>query len=380
MGRVYAPGAPGPTVPRYHRPSMVRHIQVLLLVALLGCPTTAPEPGSAASPTARPAAPVEVVVAAPPSLDRRFSVLGEVRTRHHAELALGADGPIVQLDALEGERIPAGRTLVRIDDGVARAEFDAAEAAAVETRVELQRAEADLTRYERVDVALLAGAELDAVRADVGRLNARLASQQARVALARAVLKRHTIVAPFDGIVTRRHVDPGDWVVPGRVLLELASTTSLDILVDVDAAIAGRLSGGDAVRIRRDEAEAAATVAAVVPVLDPGTRTARVRVSPSVEAAVGLLPGAPVTVLFDINTTLEEGALVPRDAVLAGPRGTRVFRVLDGKAVPTPVQIRAEAPTEMLVGGVEPGASVVTRGNERLRPDQPVRVVGVDTE
>jgi RND family efflux transporter MFP subunit len=353
----------------------MRRLPLLLVIALLtGC-ASAVGP-SEEGPRDRPPAPVEVVKAAAPSLDRSFSVLGEVRTRHHAELALGADGTVLMLNALEGERVPAGRTLVRIDDAVARAEHAAAEAVVVEIRVELQRAEADLSRYERIDEKLLAGSELDRVRADVGRLHARLVSQEARVDLALAVLRRHTIVAPFDGIVTRRHVDPGDWVVPGRVLLELASTTSLDVLVDVDAAIAGRLREGDAVRIRGDGAYAPGSVAAVVPVLDPTTRTARVRISPSAEAAAGLLPGAAVTVLFDVNTTLAEGAMVPRDAVLTGPRGTRVFRVIDGKAVPTPVTIRAEAPTEMLVSGVEEGELVVTRGNERLRPDQAVRILG----
>jgi len=356
-------------------------LPILLALLLVACPSAETAAPGAGGPPARPPAPVEVVPAGKPALDQTFEILGEVRTRHHAELALGADGPIVQLDALEGERVPAGRVLVRIDDAVARAEHAAAEAAVVETRVELQRAEADLTRYEQIDASLLAGAELDGVRAEVGRLHARLTSLEARVSLAQAVLRRHTIVAPFNGIVTRRHVDPGDWVTPGRVLLELASTTSLDVLVDIDASLVWMLKEGDAVRIKRPRlGEAPGTIAAIVPVLDPTTRTARLRISPSAEASNGLVPGAPVTVLLDVKTATVEGAMVPRDAVLSGLRGSRVFRVVDGKAVATPVTLSVKSTTEMVVRGVEPGASVVVRGNERLRPDQAVRVLGDEPE
>jgi RND family efflux transporter MFP subunit len=347
---------------------------LVLLLALTGCPTEAPPISEGAE---RPPAPVEVVEAQEPRLDQTFEVLGEVRTRHHAELALGADGPVVQLDALEGERVPAGRTLLRIDDAVARAEHAAAEASVQETQVDLQRAEADLTRYEQVDAALLAGSELDGVRAEVGRLHARLASQEARVALARAVLKRYTIVAPFNGIVTRRHVDPGDWVTPGRVLLELASTTSLDVFVDIDASLLWMLRVGADVSLRRPRKDdAPGTIAAIVPVLDPTTRTARLRISPSVKAADGLIPGASVIVLLNVATATVKGAMVPRDAVLSGQDGQRVFRVVDGKAIATPVTVTFKSPTEMVVKGVEPGEAVVIRGNERLRPDQSVRVLG----
>ena len=283
---------------------------------------------------------------------------------------MGVDGPITKLDALEGAAVRKGDLLVQVDDSIARAELAAAVATADEAAVALSRSEADLARYGQVSSSVLAPAEVDRVRADVAGLTARLRSAEARVAEVRARLGRHAVRAPFSGTVTRRHADPGDWVTPGRVLVELASTTDLDVLVDVDASLAGLVEAGQPATLRRGGDELPATIAAVVPVLDPTTRTARVRLSPG--ATDGLIPGAPVTVVFDTTAALESGARVPRDAVLAGPAGAAVVRVTGDEAERVNVRVLAESPDFALVDGVDPGDLVVTRGNEMLRPGQKV--------
>jgi len=348
---------------------------VLLAVLALAGGCSGPAETADAAPAARPPALVAVETADEPRLDRSFAVLGEVRTRHQAELAVGVDGAVVTLDALEGQRVARGALLVLVDDAIARAEVVAAEAAVEESSADLDRAEADLKRYEQVASDVLAGSELDRVRADAVRLRARQRTLEAGVALARAKLARHSVRAPFAGVVTRRHADPGDWVTPGRVLVELASTDQLDVLVDVDSALAERVAAGHGVTIRASGGDVAGEVAAVVPVLDPTTRTARVRITPAAEPAL-LVPGASVTVVFDTEISLSHGARVPRDAVTSSMGNQQVVQVVDGAALPTPVTILAEAPTALLVDGVEPGAVLVVRGNERLQPGQALKVLG----
>ena len=349
----------------------LRHGLLLLLVLLSACVSEAPPPAA----SERPPAPVVVAEAGEPTLDRSFAVLGEVRTRHRAELAVGVDGPIVMLDALEGVRVKKGDLLVQVDDAVARAELLAARAAVDEAKVSLDRAEVDLARYRSVSSDVLAQSEVDRVAADVAGLQARLRSAEARVAEVQARIARHAIRAPFAGAVTRRLADPGDWVTPGRVLVELASTGDIDVIVDVDAALAGLLQAGDAVTLERDGAQIPAHIAAVVPVLDPATRTARVRLTPA-DLHAALIPGAPITAVFDTTATLSMGSRVPRDSLTVGGAGATVVRVRDGAAEPVQVRVLAESPDAVLVEGIEPGDVVVIRGNESLRPGQKVRVTG----
>ncbi len=218
---------------RYGAAALRRLIPLLLLLA--GCP--APE-AATASKAAPPPAPVSVASAEEPRLDSTFPVLGEVRTRHRAELAVGVDGPVTQLDVLEGDRVKAGQLLLQVDDSVARAELASARAAVEEAEAAAAIAQAEQARYEQVDAAVLAGAEVDRISATAASAQARLRSAEARVAEIRARIARHAVRAPFGGIVSRRHADPGDWVTPGRILLEVASTDELDVVVDVDPSLA----------------------------------------------------------------------------------------------------------------------------------------------
>ena len=349
----------------------VRRVLPLLFVLLSACASEVPPPAA----SERPPAPVVVTEAGAPELDRSFSVLGEVRTRHRAELAVGVDGPIVTLDALEGATVRKGDLLVQVDDAAVRAELLAARAAVDEATVALDRAQVDLARYRSVSSEVLAQSEVDRVAADVAGLQARLRSAEARVAQVRAEVARHAIVAPFAGAVTRRLADPGDWVTPGRILVELASTGAIDVIVDVDATLAGLLKADDVATLERDGARIPARIAAVVPVLDPTTRTARVRLTPDAPHAA-LIPGAPVTVVFYTTAILSVGSRVPRDALTVSAAGATVVRVVNDVAEPVQVRVLAGSPDAVLVDGIAPGDVVVIRGNESLRPGQTVRSTG----
>jgi multidrug efflux pump subunit AcrA (membrane-fusion protein) len=89
-----------------------------------------------------------------------------------------------------------------------------------------------------------------------------------------------------------------------------------------------------------------------------------------------MLPGASLDVEFSIVRD-EEGVVVPRDALVYGAVGVRVVRVEDGKATPVGVEVIATVDDQALVRGegLAAGDSVVTRGNERLRPGQDVQIV-----
>jgi multidrug efflux pump subunit AcrA (membrane-fusion protein) len=66
--------------------------------------------------------------------------------------------------------------------------------------------------------------------------------------------------------------------------------------------------------------------------------------------------------------------LVPKDAIVTqGPRQI-VYAVQEGKALPVPVQRTTfHARFAIVTGPLEPGQQVVIRGNERLRPGQPIQ-------
>ncbi len=299
--------------------------------------------------------------------------VGEVRALDSARLAAGAAGAVTSVSAREGDRVSAGEVLLEVDPSLAGAELAAARAAAERGRVELAQAKRDLARVEQIDAGVLAPSEVEAARARVEGLEAELRRLEASARLAGAQLGRHRIVAPFDGVVTDRLLDPGDWATPGAPALGLVSADALEVRAEVSLDVVVNLTPGSPVQLQgRGPLEG--RVLAVVPALDPGSRTALLRVEPG-EHPRWLLPGAVVDVLLDIERA-DAGVVVPRDALVLGPVEQRVVKVVDGAAAPVSVEVLARSDVEVLVRSDElaDGDTVVVRGNERLRAGQSVQV------
>ncbi|HLT38323.1 MAG TPA: efflux RND transporter periplasmic adaptor subunit [Enhygromyxa sp.] len=351
-------------------------------LALASCAKAEPPPAGGEPPPA----PVEIATANAGELIDEWVFVGEVRSLRSAQLALGAGGEIVLLEVREGDRVEVGELLVEIDKRQASARLSAAVSSRHESDRELEQARREAERAAKLgDVISSQEIEQQTVRAE--GLEARKRRLAAEIRAAKAQLSDYQLVAPFTGIVAARYADLGQWLNPGETVLELVATDEVEILVDVRPELAPHVGVGSSVRLRPAGglrpglrgSEVQAEIVGVVPSLDPATRTLKIRIRPS-EARSWLIPGAPVDVAFDVrfdSRAIERSVIVPRDALVLGAVDTRVIVVVDGHAKPILVDVHATADDHALVSGVglEPGAVVVTRGNERLRPGQAVRVL-----
>ncbi|MEO1482420.1 MAG: efflux RND transporter periplasmic adaptor subunit [Myxococcota bacterium] len=343
-------------------------IPACLLLFPLAC-ASEPEAG----PRERPPALVSVSRVEAGTVEQQWSYLGQVRAAARAEVAAGADGAVTLLKIREGASIKKGEVLLEVDPALAAAGRDVARAELAQTEERLAQAERDLARVAGLGERAVSASEVERAESLVTTLKGELRSRQAAERRARAEYLRQLVRAPFDGVVARRLVDPGDWVNVGTPVLELVSTAQPDVIVDVSEELVGSLSVGMPVQLRGRQV-LTANVAAFVPVLDPLARTARVRIALS-EAPSWLLAGGTVNVTFDV-AALEDGVVVPRDAVIESQTGARLVKVVDGKAQAVTVRVLARATERLLVTGegLAVGDAVVIRGNERLRPGQDVKV------
>lgn len=345
---------------------------------MLGCALAACGGGAAAEEERRgppPPAQVEVRAVRAGTLSVTRTYLGQVRSLARAELAAGASGEVREVRVREGDRVEAGELLLVLDERLARASASAASAATTATASQLTQAQRDAERLARVGERAVAGVEIERAASRAEELSAARRSQRALAAAARAQLDRHRVVAPFAGVIARRDVDPGDWVTPGTAVLELVAHDAVEVHVRAEPALLDVIEVGSEATLLRGERSAPATIRAIVPALDPATRTVQVRFSPT-ERPAWLLAGDTV----DVRLAVErggEGVIVPRDALTEGAVQTRVVKVVDGRAVPVPVEVLDRGLDEARVRaeGLAEGDLVVVRGNERLRPDQPVVVV-----
>jgi membrane fusion protein, multidrug efflux system len=367
---------------------------------LLGCGDAEPSPAAQGE---APPAPVEVATAEAGELVDQWVFVGEVRSLRSAELAVGAAGEIISLAVREGDRVVAGELLVEIDQRRASAQLSAAVSSRRESERELVQARREAERAAKLGASIISSEEIEQQQVRAETLEARKRRLAAEIRAAKAQLSEYQLLAPFDGVIAARYADLGQWLDPGETVIELVAVDAVEILVEVRPELAPHVRVGDKVTVtpagglravsdavQRVEAE----VTGVVPSLDKTTRTFKIRLTPIVADPAGpssiwLLPGAPVQVAFPVTfattsvVSSEAGSasvsavLVPRDALVLGAVDTRVVVVVDGAAKPVLVEVRAMANDMALITGegLTPGSVVVTRGNERLRPGQRVRVI-----
>lgn len=320
-------------------------------------------------------------------------VTGEIRVLRRSLIASRQEGLVIELLADEGQRVKTGQVIARLDDTLARLEVAQREAeasakrdAAAVKRVELEKAQRDVVRYESLASTAVAEMERDDARTAValGTSNLKLAeaeaaSADAALALARERLAQRTITAPFDGRVVRKITEVGQWVGLGDGIAEITALDEVEARLNVPERVAvGLVEGASRVRVRVKALgeEREGIVDHVMPEADSLSRLFAIRVFLKNDGAK-LRPGMSVIGL--VATGDEAQSLtVHKDAILRDDAGEFVYWNANGSALPARVRTRFAVGDRVVVeGNLPPGAAVVTKGNERIMfPGQPIMAPG----
>ncbi len=327
---------------------------------------------SGATPNGPPPARVVLeALEARPLIETR-SFYGEVRAASDAQLSPAESGRVLRVHVVEGNRVKKGQVLVELDDQLARARLNEALAQNKQTTAQKQQAELELQRYAKMREQEIVS-ELEATRkeSEAHTLDAEAESGRAKVAQGAELVRRHRIIAPFDGIVVGRNVDPGDWLNAGQLALQLVTAEHVEVDVHVPGRMLDRIDDLSRLVIEDQGRRVEAALDSAVQALDPRTRTALLRLTPSAPAP-WLRVGASVQCELFIER--EDGTTIPRDALVYGIANTRVFVEDEGKAKAVDVEVLATSESDALIkkGALALGTKLVTKGNERLRPGQPI--------
>ncbi len=360
-------------------------VYLLILAALLamGCESATKAADKPSKKKGGDAALIEVAPARDGELVVERSYYGLVKPVMEARIAAGATGEVRDVKVRVGSLIKRGETLITIDEELADAQLK--EALAAKSRVEEQRDQArrDVERAERLGPEIRPEAEVERLRSELRTLEAQIASLDANIRSAREQLSRHRVRAPFDGIVSSRLTNPGDWVSPGTPVLEVVDSDEVEVLISASPSLLDNVETGKTAVLRRNDMTVPATVAGVVSALEQRTRTIKLRLVPD-EAAPWLIPGQVVDGVFSFSYSVDGAIIVPRDAIVPGAAGDRVFIARDGEAVAADIKVLERTADEALVmverGSISIKDMLVVRGNERLRPQQPVRIAEGDDD
>lgn len=231
--------------------------------------------------------------------------------------------------------------------------------------------------------------------AKVGQAKARLLMQQEAMNQLEDLKKKYTIRAPYKGYVTALHTEVGAWIKKGDPIAEVVELDPIEVDVSVPEAYVDRLqqavdaavAEGELLRVSIQVGSLPGqvfdgAVTRIVPQADVRSRAFPVKIrvpNPAGEGGHTLKAGMLARANLSVGRK-QKSLLAPKDALVLGGRSPSVFVIVDGGQSGTTVR---EVPVVVgaafgslieIQGDLSPGAKVVVRGNERLRPGQPVRV------
>jgi membrane fusion protein, multidrug efflux system len=163
--------------------------------------------------TGRAAVPVTVAVAERRDVAIYLTGLGTVQGLLSIDIQARVDGELQQVMFTEGQHVKKGDVLAKIDPRPFQATFDQAKARRAQDEAALVAAEKDLTRAKTLSLKSFETQQnVDLQQAKVDQLKASIAADEAAMESAQTQLDYATIVAPSDGRVGIRRVDPGNIV------------------------------------------------------------------------------------------------------------------------------------------------------------------------
>lgn len=301
----------------------------------------------------------------------RIEAIGTLRANETVEITATVTDTVTGVYFDDGARVAEGDTLLTMADGEERALLEEANAAAEESRRQLNRAQS------LVGQGTISRSVLDERKRTYDTAVARRRALQSR-------LKDRVISAPFDGVVGLRRISVGALVTPGDVITRIHDDRVMKLDFSVPSAFLSTIEPGIGIRARARALEGRifeGEISSLDNEIDPVTRSIIVRALLPNDDLL-LRPGLLMSVELLRNPRV--AIAVPENAIVPIARDAYVFVAVqkDGALVAErrKINIGARRPGEVEVtSGLEVGDRIVTRGAGQLTPNQPITIKAIGT-
>jgi len=334
----------------------------------------AEDPGKGNGP---PPSPVQVAIVKTKTVSNQISLVGTTEAISESTVATEISGLVEYFPIREGDHVKKGDLLANLKETEMRLRLKGAIAAKKRIEANLTNAEKELSRVSKLkETNSIAEKQYDNAFYTYRALSQELLQNEAEIELLNYQMKQQKVLAPFSGFVAKEHTQIGEWIDKGGPVVTLLDLDTIQITVDVPERYSVLLVAKNNVKVSIKSISNdpfSGKIYSVLPHGNPNSRTFPVRIHLA-NTNHKIKSGMEAMVTFNLATE-KEALLVPKDAVVTSGDNRLVFMVNDGKAIPVPVKITGYYDGDVAVeGNLKPGGRVVIRGNERLRPGQPVVV------
>ncbi|MDH5256423.1 MAG: efflux RND transporter periplasmic adaptor subunit [Gammaproteobacteria bacterium] len=354
------------------------NLLIPLLVVLLGFSCWSTSIAAEKKKWGNRASPVVVTEALEEFLSPTIQVPGTIVSRQQSDLPAEVSGKLLWV-AEVGSELKWGEPVAKLDDTLYRLQASENKATLTREKTRLKYLNKELKRLEELIKGDFSSKNaLDKVLLDRDIARTEIDVAKARIKVDEETLARYLVRTPFDGIVLQRVKKEGEWVASGATLVTLSNPAKLEIQAMVSEKSIVHLKPGYKVRVLADGRSTIGTIRAVVKVGSSDSHLFEIRIDLSQDNWI-----AGKTVRVDVPIGKSKKVLsVPRDALVLRRSGVSLYRVnAENKSEKIDVVTGITGGDRIeIIGDVRPGDKIVTRGNERLRAGQAVKITNAGSD
>ncbi|MDC1427330.1 efflux RND transporter periplasmic adaptor subunit [Rhodospirillaceae bacterium] len=360
--------------------SMISNFLLFLFVFLL--------PSAVISQQRASAVDIDKVISEP--LLQTMPVIGRFVAKESGVVATRIAERVHKMQVQVGDRVEKGDVLVELASDRLDSQIQILKADLIRMESQLAKEIANNRKMKQTHKRILALRTSSAFRKDreedserdleiskemVIRAKADILQSKAKLKMGKIALQDANIKAPYPGVVLKQHTLPGNYVRIGDPIITLLNDTDLEIEVDVPSIRALDLKPYTNVKANlQNGLSFNAVIRAIIPQENSQTRAVAVRLTAKDGPfKQGIAGNQSVKLKLPIGDNANV-VTVHKDAVLIKNGKKIVFVFKKGIANMQTTKLgRAVGNRFEVLAGLQPGDLVVVRGNERLRPGEPIK-------
>lgn len=289
-----------------------------------------------------------------------------------------ASGVLVGASKREGDAVRRGEVLGSVDAVDLRLRLAQQEGLQAQALAQYETARKNRAAQQRLlEQGFISQAAFDNTDGAYQAAKAAVQAAQAQVRLAQQAIRDTTIISPIDGLVSRRHVEPGERVTQEMTVYTLVQIDALEFAPQVPVEDANKLRVGQVidVQVAGEAQPRRATIVRIAPMASASTRTVDVRARiPNSDRA--LKAGTPATGVVTLAAPTPM-TTIPIEALRSPETVPHVF-VFEGDAVRR-LEVKLGARDEkraliVVTDGVKPGMRLVSARVQDLKDGQTVKL------
>jgi RND family efflux transporter MFP subunit len=372
-----------PTPPRRRRRIAWIAVTALIDIVILGFFLQRSRFGKAAE-TSAPAPTVAVAIVDREDLYNEVTIPAEFRPYVEAELNAKVSGYVNEMNVDFGDKVKKGQLLATLEVPELKDELDAAKAAENRAEADYKNAHLVYTRLVGVNSEhpnLVAQQDIDSAEAKDSIAAAAIAAAKADVEKYQTLFGYTQIMAPFDGVVTRRYADPGALIQAGtasdvqaRPLVRVSDNYLLRLDFPVSVEYVKDVHVGDLVAVRVDSLAGKTFTGKITRFTDKVSEDTRTMITEIEMAnpALEILPGMYAMVVLKVQHRSQVLA-IPTEAVRSEKKSTAYVVNQDNKIEEHTVTLGLESPNRYeVISGLKEGDKVMIGSHTQVHAGEKV--------